>query len=130
MGGRENDITIYQGDDFVKVLTLKVRNQGCLPSSTVINISGDTISGNIVDNFDCLNVLASFTCAVSNASGGQVTVSIPAAVTATLTPTNTVNAGQRLSYLGVYNLDWLSASTGLKQRVIEGKVYISRNANT
>lgn len=73
-------IVVRVGD--TESLTLNLQNS----DGTPINVTGRTYAAQIRATADATTVLASFTCAISNAAGGVVTATLPAATTAALTP--------------------------------------------
>lgn len=73
-------LTVRIGD--TETVTLYLQDA----AGTAINITGRTYAAQIRETADASSVLASFTCAISNAAGGIVTATLPAATTAALTP--------------------------------------------
>jgi len=73
-------LTVRIGDTETITLNLQDAN------GTAINVTGRTYAAQIRSTADSTTVLASFTCAISNAAGGVVTATLPAATTAALTP--------------------------------------------
>lgn len=73
-------IVVRVGD--TESLTLNLQNS----DGTPINVTGRTYAAQIRSTPDSTTVLASFTCAISNAAGGVVTATLPASTTAALTP--------------------------------------------
>lgn len=73
-------LTVRTGDTETITLYLQDAN------GAAINVTGRTYAAQIRSTADSSTVLASFTCAISNAAGGVVTATLPAATTAALTP--------------------------------------------
>lgn len=73
-------ITVRIGD--TETITVNLQDADGAP----INISGRTYAAQIRPTADSTTVTATFTCAVSNAAGGVMTATLPAATTAALTP--------------------------------------------
>jgi len=73
-------LTVRIGD--TETVTLYLQDA----AGAAINITGRTYAAQIRETADASSVLASFTCAISNAAGGIMTATLPAATTAALTP--------------------------------------------
>lgn len=71
-------LTVRIGDTETITLTLQDSN------GAAINVTGRTYAAQIRPSADSSTVLASFTCAISNAAGGVVTATLPASTTAAL----------------------------------------------
>jgi hypothetical protein len=97
-----HDITIQQGASFAKTLTLKDSN------NAVINVSGDTFSGQVRKLHSSTDIEATFTFDVSNGSNGIVTWTLTAA------QTRAMGTGKF-----VYDVEWNKAG-GDVVRLIEG----------
>tara|TARA_R100000030_G_scaffold57376_1_gene43227 strand:+ start:392 stop:727 length:336 start_codon:yes stop_codon:yes gene_type:complete len=98
-----HDITIQQGASFAKTLTLKDSN------NAVINVSGDTFSGQVRKLHSSTDIEATFTFdSATNGSSGIVTWS--------LTPAQTRAMGTGKF---VYDVEW-NKSSGDVVRLIEG----------
>lgn len=73
-------LTIRIGD--TETITLTQTDDAGAP----IDIGGRTYAAQIRATVDSSTVLASFTCAISNAAGGVMTATLPATTTAALSP--------------------------------------------
>jgi len=73
-------LTVRIGD--TETITLNLQDA----AGAAINVTGRTYAAQIRSTPDSTTVLASFTCAISNAAGGVVTATLPASTTAALTP--------------------------------------------
>ena len=73
-------LTVRIGD--TETITLNLQDA----SGAAINVTGRTYAAQIRETADAASVLASFTCAISNAAGGVVTATLPAGTTAALSP--------------------------------------------
>ena len=82
VGGASSTITalpvaltlqLYQGDDFS--FTIAVTN----PDGSAMNLTGYSVSGQIKAKGSDTTALATFTCALTNPTGGIITVTLPAA---------------------------------------------------
>lgn len=73
-------LTVRIGDTETITLNLQDAN------GTAINVTSRTYAAQIRSTADASSVLATFTCAISNAAGGVVTATLPASTTAALTP--------------------------------------------
>jgi hypothetical protein len=75
----KQDIKIMRGD--TEVINVTVKN----PDGTPVNLTGDTFASQIRYTRDSATIAASFSCVVSNAAGGVVTLTLSSASSATLT---------------------------------------------
>lgn len=71
------DIEVYIGDTLT--VTVTVKNAG-----TPVNITGRTYSAQIRKTPKSTTILATFTCAITNAAGGVMVATLPASVTSAL----------------------------------------------
>ena len=122
------DITILEGTDLYFTTSLQLVNADC--SVYTPNISGDSFSGTIVNNYNDKVILATLNCSVINASGGVISVSLPASGADSITTCITcIDPNQRVMDLGFYTVDWYSATTLRTNRLLEGSASFSRSAN-
>ena len=98
-------LTIRVGDTETVTLYLQDVN------GAAINVTGRTYAAQIRSTADATSVLATFTCAISNAAGGIVTATLPAATTAALTP-------------GVAVFDLQETNSGVVTTLLAGPVTI------
>lgn len=123
----QKDITIQEGNDYYKVWTITLQNANC--STSVVNISGDTFSAQVINNFLERKILAEFDFTITNATSGQVSMSIPASATLLSCHCSCVNPDTNKYPIGFYAVDWHSATTLLNKRIVEGAVNFDRNPN-
>lgn len=71
------DLDIYIGD--TTTVTVTVKNAG-----TPVNITGRTYAAQIRKTPGSSTILATFTCAITNAAGGVMVATLPASVTSAL----------------------------------------------
>lgn len=109
------DITIEQGTTFALYLTIK--NSDGSPK----DLTGYTIAGKIRQSALSASVVQTFTCAVTDASAGQVTVSLTAVQTAAL-PTSGGAYDELTTY--VYDIETTSGSS-VVERLLQGRVFVS-----
>ena len=68
---------LEQGATFNRILTLKENN-------AVMNLTGYSVASKMRSTHDSSTVVGTFTCTISNASGGIITMSMPASTTAAI----------------------------------------------
>ena len=98
----DHDITIAQGADFTKTITLKDDN------AAVINITNDSFRGMVRKHHSSTDIQATFTFVITNGTGGVVTWSL------TSTQTAAMSSGRQ-----VYDVEWIKAD-GTVTRILEG----------
>lgn len=74
----KQDIKIMRGDTEVFVITVQDS------TGTPVNLTGDTFTSQIRYNKDDPSFAAAFTCVVTNAAGGVVTLTLSSAASASL----------------------------------------------
>lgn len=74
----KQDIKIMRGD--TEVINVTIVN----PDSTPVNLTGDTFASQIRYNRDDNTIAASFSCVVTNPTGGIVTLTLSAAASSAL----------------------------------------------
>lgn len=104
MAGRRN-IEIIRGDDYSHVVTLATRSGNTV---TPINITGRTYTAQLRKAKSQVSPDATFTCLVTNAAGGEVTVTMAHAITAALDP-------------GCYFWDLQQNAGGILNTILAGK---------
>ena len=100
MSAGKYDITIEQGSDFSLQLTVQ-------DGGVAKNLTGYSVRGQIRTTVDASAIAASFTGAVTNASGGILTVTLPFSTTDDLSA-------------GMYNYDVELFNGGSVQKLIKG----------
>jgi len=101
-----SNITIDQGTDFSSNIDVTDAD------GDVVNLTGYTVKGQIRKTYTS-STAVDFTCAVSNAAAGIVSIALTAA------QSNAMKAGRF-----VYDVE-ITASGGAKTRVLEGQVEIT-----
>lgn len=81
MAAGKRDIEIIKGDDYVHVVTLNTRIAGVV---TPLDITGRTYTAQIRKVKTQTTPDATFTCTVTDAANGEITITMANAVTATL----------------------------------------------
>ena len=127
---RIENINIYQGTDYVGLVNMNAETIGqpCT-STTPVNISGSSFTGQIIKDFHCQDVLATFTCSVVNASAGQFQINIPAANTTNISTHAFNNALVFQAMIGLYTINWYNPITATTTCLVYGQVYMIRNTN-
>ncbi len=104
-------LSFPQGDDKTYTITIKDSND------TPINIAGATIESQIRLGYD-MDVVATFTCVVTDGINGVMTVSMDAATSAALPVTGSMTKF-------VYDVE-ITYQSGLKAKIIYGDLVIVR----
>ena len=68
---------LEQGASFNRILSLKDKN-------AVMNLTGYSVASKMRSTHDSSTVVGTLTCTISNASGGIITMSMPASTTAAI----------------------------------------------
>ena len=97
---------LEQGATFNRILTLKENN-------AVMNLTGYSVASKMRSTHDSSSVVGTFTCTVSNATGGVITMSM------TSTTTGGIEEG-----IYVYDLEMTSGG-GTVTRLMEGTVTVN-----
>lgn len=98
------NLTIMRGDTESLVINMD-------DGSGAINITGRTYRAQIRQTKESTIIAASFTCVITNAAAGQVTCTLSAATTATLTP-------------GIYYWDFEETNSGVVSTILAGSVNV------
>ncbi len=107
MAAGKYNITIDQGSDFSIQLTVK-------ESGTAKNLTGFSARAQLRPTQTSSTLSATFTCAITNASGGVMTMSLPYSTTASLTG-------------GKYTYDLEIYTGSVVQRLIQGTATVRAN---
>jgi len=100
------NFTIEQGTTFNRVLTLQ-------ENGSAMNLSGYSVASQIRSTHDSSSVVGTISCTVSNASGGELTL------TMTNSTTSAIEEG-----IYVYDIEITSAA-GSVTRILQGNVTVS-----
>ena len=100
------NFTIEQGTTFNRVLTLQ-------ENGSAMNLSGYSVASQIRSTHDSSSVAGTISCTISNASSGQIT----------LTMTNSTTSGIEEG-IYVYDIE-ITSGAGSVTRILEGKVTVS-----
>ena len=92
-----------QGATFTRQLTVKENN-------SAMNLSGYSVASLMRSTHDSSTVVGTFTCTISNASGGIITMTMTPAVT------GAIEEG-----IYVYDLE-ITNATGIVTRLLEGEI--------
>lgn len=106
MSGKHN-ITIKQGSDFF--LPITIRDNGSL-----VDLTDCTIRGSVKQRYADQDPAATFTVASSDLPNGQFTLTIPNAITATLSFES-----------GVYDVE-IEYPSEIVDRILEGRVVVTK----
>ena len=111
------DIYIERGSDFELILTYKDSN------GVSINLSGCSVDAELKETADLSSaVLLQFTATITNASGGEITLSLTKAQTSSLV----YAVGPNYKYKKEYAYDvLLNLTTGKTVRILNGKANVS-----
>lgn len=111
------DIYIERGSDFELILTYKDSN------GVSINLSGCSVDAELKETADLSSaVLLPFTATITNASGGEITLSLTKAQTSSLV----YAVGPNYKYKKEYAYDvLLNLTTGKTVRILNGKANVS-----
>lgn len=104
MAGKRN-IEITRGDDYSHVVTLATRSGSVV---TPVNITGRTYTAQLRKAKSQVVPDAAFTCVVTNAAGGEVTITMAHAITAAIDP-------------GCYYWDLQQNAGGILHTILGGK---------
>jgi len=108
MAAGKYNIQIDQGSDFAIDLTVK-------EDGVVKNLTGYSARAQMRAKKSDTSAAATFTCSVTNATGGVIKMSLPNATSSSLT------AGRYY-----YDLEIYTASDAIVKRLLEGEVTIDR----
>ena len=97
---------LEQGATFNRILTLKENN-------AVMNLTGYSVASKMRSTHDSSTVVGTFTCTISNASGGIITISMTSSTTAN------IEEG-----MYVYDLE-ITSSGGTVTRLMEGNITVN-----
>lgn len=111
MAGKRN-IEIIRGDDYSHVVTLATRSGTTV---TPVNITGRTYIAQLRKAKSQTVPDATFTCTVTNASAGEVTITMAHAITATIDP-------------GCYYWDLQQDAGGILNTILGGKAEVKTDA--
>lgn len=100
------NFTVEQGATFTRVLTLQ-------ENSSAMNLSGYSVASQMRLSHNTSTVAGTFTGTISNASAGQITLSMTAAVT------RAIEEG-----IYVYDVE-MTSSAGTVTRVLQGRVTVT-----
>ena len=97
---------VEQGATFTRQLTVKENN-------SVMDLTGYSVASKMRSTHDTSTVAGTFTCTVSNASGGIITVAMTSSVTAA------IEEG-----IYVYDLE-ITSGAGIVTRLLQGEVTVN-----
>ena len=97
---------LEQGATFNRILTLK-------ENSGVMNLTGYSVASKMRSTHDSSTVVGTFTCTVSNASGGIITMSMSSSTTAAI---------EEAMY--VYDLE-ITSGAGIVTRLLQGQITVN-----
>ena len=97
---------LEQGATFTRTLTVQ-------ENSSAMNLSGYSVASKMRSTHDSSTVVGTFSCTISNASGGVITVSM------TSSTTSGIEEG-----MYVYDLE-ITSSAGAVTRLMEGNVTVN-----
>ena len=100
------NFTLEQGATFNRILTLQ-------ENSSAMNLTGYSVASKFRSTHDSGTVAGTFTCTISNASNGQITLSM------TNSTTSNIEEG-----IYVYDLE-ITSGAGSVTRVLQGKITVS-----
>ncbi len=112
----EYKLDIDQGSTFSVELTIKDS------SGSAIDITGRTFTGQIRSIYSAATVIATFTCAITDATAGKMTFSLTAAETAAIT-VDAATGTERTKTRYIYDIEMTNGST--VTRILQGNVDIS-----
>lgn len=118
MAAAKYDFTIEQGATFTKTLTIKDS------SAALVDLTGQTFRGQIRKVAGGVDLLATFTCVVSDqiTNKGEVVISLTATDTSAIPITTQAKAVRKLD---VYAYDVERVTGSNVDRILEGEVSIS-----
>ena len=94
---------VEQGATFNRILTVKENN-------SAMNLTGYSVASKMRSTHDSSTVVGTFTCTISNASGGIITMTMTPAVT------GAIEEG-----IYVYDLE-ITSGSGIVTRLLEGEI--------
>ena len=97
---------LEQGATFNRILTVKENN-------SAMNLTGYSVASKMRSTHDSSTVVGTFTCTISNASGGEITMSM------TSSTSSAIEEG-----IYVYDLETTSGS-GTVTRLLQGEVTVN-----
>ena len=97
---------LEQGATFTRTLTVKENN-------SAMNLTGYSVASKMRSTHDSSTVVGTFTCTISNASGGIITMSMTASAT-----------GAIEEAIYVYDLE-IASGSGTVTRLLEGEVTVN-----
>ncbi len=97
---------VEQGATFNRILTVKENN-------SAMNLTGYSVASKMRSTHDSSTVVGTFTCTISNASGGIITMSMTASAT-----------GAIEEAIYVYDLE-IASGSGTITRLLEGEVTVN-----
>ena len=97
---------LEQGATFNRILTLKENN-------SVMNLTNYTVASKMRSTHDSSTVVGTFTCTVSDASGGEITMQMTASTT------SAIEEG-----IYVYDVE-ITNSAGTVTRIMEGNITVN-----
>ena len=97
---------VEQGATFTRQLTVKENN-------SVMDLTGYSVASKMRSTHDTSTVAGTFTCTVSNASGGIITVAMTSSVTAA------IEEG-----IYVYDLE-ITSGAGIVTRLLQGQITVN-----
>jgi hypothetical protein len=100
------NFTLEQGATFNRILTLQ-------ENSAVMNLTGYSVASTFRSTHDSGTVAGTFTCTISNASAGQITM------TMTNSTTSAIEEG-----MYVYDLE-ITSGSGTVTRVLQGNITVT-----
>lgn len=100
------NFTVEQGATFTRVLTLQ-------ENSSAMNLTGYSAASQMRLSHDTSTVAGTFSCTISNASGGQITLTMTAATT------RAIEEG-----IYVYDVE-MTSGAGTVTRVLQGRVTVT-----
>ena len=100
------NFVLDQGATFSRQLTVK-------DNGSVMNLTGYSVASKMRSTHDSSTVVGTFTCTVSNASGGIITVAMTSSVTAA------IEEG-----IYVYDLE-ITSGAGIVTRLLQGEITVN-----
>ena len=97
---------VEQGATFNRILTVKENN-------SAMNLTGYSVASKMRSTHDSSTVVGTFTCTISNASSGEVTMSMTSSTSAA------IEEG-----IYVYDLE-ITSGTGTVTRLLQGEVTVN-----
>jgi len=97
---------LEQGATFNRILTVKENN-------SAMNLTGYSVASKMRSTHDSSTVVGTFTCTISNASGGEITMSM------TSSTSSAIEEG-----IYVYDLE-ITSGTSIVTRLLQGEVTVN-----